>query len=146
MQDGAVAGLVCTLVLGLTCLAVGKPPVQVLNAASQWLWGREAGQLVGTTLSVTGVGLLTQWGAATFWAAIFRWVRRRLGSGRDLVAAMLVPLAAVVLDYGILPERLSLGWHLVLPLTGVLAGFVGLGLGLWLAARRPMGTIPTDPG
>ena len=52
--------------------------------------------------------------------------------------AMLGALALVI-DYGLLPRKLSPGWHLALSRSSVLMGFMSMSLGLGLggvAARR----------
>ncbi|WP_413875140.1 hypothetical protein [Albidovulum sp.] len=41
-------------------------------------------------------------------------------------------MLALVLDYGLRPEQLSPGWHLVLPGAAVFGGFLALGAGLAL--------------
>ncbi len=126
--------------------ARGRSVAAPANATSHWLQGPQAGAHDEWDAAHTGVGLATHVASAAFWAAPYVMWNERNSSptfGSDLRTALATAAVAAVLDYGILPRRLSPGWHLVLPPRHVAAGFVGLGLGLaagaWLA-RELFGT------
>jgi hypothetical protein len=68
-----------------------------------------------------------------FWGTIFeglRAARRRRTPATTLCDAGLVAGVAAVVDYGLVPRRISPGWELALSPRGVAAGFAGMALGL----------------
>lgn len=134
-----MAGLAGTIVSGVALMVLGQAfagsPLAAFNATSHWLFGTEAASIRGFSLRVTGTGMMTHVLACFFWGAILVALLLATGIRRTIavwLAALLVGLLALVIDYGMLPEQLSPGWHLVLPGTAVLAGFLALGAGLGL--------------
>ena len=134
-------GVLCLgAVLALLMRAQGLPVHAVLNATSQWLHGAAVPLTAGPDAARTGVGALTNVAACLFWAAVAAALHRRMpGDGRAAawVAGLGTALAAIILDYGILPRAFSPGWHLVLPPAGVAAGFAAMGAGFALGLRIP---------
>lgn len=138
---GAVAASL--LGLGLAALAVGLPFWMPLNATSHALHGPEAARFTGLDLSHTGLGLVIHVAACCFWAAVAVLMLRDSAHGSAVLAwfaGLSTALLAGVVDYALMPARLSPGWELVLPPAGIAAGLaslgIGLALGLWLANRR----------
>jgi len=130
---GAAAGLTSTAaVMALACLE-GRRPWQPLNGTSHWLWGEEAGAVTRLDARHTGIGLATNQGAAMFWGAIFGgWLaarppRSRIALFRD---ASLLTMIAGLVDYGLVPKRLTPGWELAVSRKSVAATFAAMGLGL----------------
>jgi hypothetical protein len=80
-----------------------------------------------------GTGFATHHGACVFWAALFETLRsgaadaRPAGIARD---AALVSVVTAIVDYGLVPKRLTPGWEEPLPVRSVAGGFARLGLGL----------------
>lgn len=157
---GAWAAVISILVLGAASLATRQPFWMPLNATSHGLYGPEAAHFTGFDLAHTVVGAVIHVAACFFWAGVavlmLRGVQRgnmALAAGAGLATAAL----AGVVDYALMPARLTPGWELVLPPAGVMAGLVALGVGLAIGLglahrndgtagkRRASGPPPTAP-
>lgn len=140
---GAAAGEVTGAVLAALSWRQSGSVWRVFNATSHWVWGPRAGDLRDADIAHTATGIGTHYAASMFWGAIFgAWVSRRRNptpAGIMGDAALVAGVAAVV-DYGLMPRRLSPGWELALPPRGVALGFcamaAGLALGGMLARPR----------
>jgi hypothetical protein len=139
---GSMGGLAANAGVAFAALEEGRSPWQPFNATSHWLRGKKAAQFQTADFAHTVPGIMTNQAAAMFWGAVLgtyfalRPPRSNAGIFRD--AAWLGTLALLV-DYGLLPRRLSPGWHLALSRKSVLIGFMSMSLGLGLggvAARR----------
>jgi hypothetical protein len=135
------AGLGGTVVSAIVLMGLGRvfagSALAAFNATSHWLFGPAAASTPGFSLGVTGTGVLTHVVACFFWGAVLVALLLFTGVRRTVpvwLCALLVGMLALVIDYGLLPEQLSPGWHLVLPGTAVFAGFLALGAGLALGA------------
>lgn len=131
--SGTIASAVSATVLGFLAKAEGATPVQPMNATSHWLHGEEAGQVKDIDAKHTPVGLATHQGACVFWATLFETLRSAdPQAGPSTVArdAATVAMIAAVVDYGLVPKRLTPGWEEPLPIRSVAGGFAGLALGL----------------
>lgn len=132
---GLGAGLAAQTMVVAAALADGKSPARPINATSHWLWGPEAGREPGVTLRHTAVGALTNQGAALFWGTIFGLHLARHphhAPARILSEAAMMGLVASVMDYGLLPRRLTPGWELAVSRTSVALGMAAMALGLGL--------------
>ena len=141
MSCGIGAGLGVHATLLLAARAEGKPLARPFNATSHWLHGQAAGRLNTADMRHTGLGLATNQAAAMFWGSLFGLylaARPRHGNGRIMRDAALMGLIASLVDYGLMPKRLTPGWELALRRTSV--GFamaaMALGLGLGGIAAR----------
>ncbi len=135
MITGAVASAVSAAVLGLLARTEGAGAVQPINATSHWLRGDEAGKITAIDAKHTATGLATHQGACLMWAALFETLRAaspHSGSARIIRDAAAISILAAIVDYGLMPKRLTPGWEEPLPIRSVAGGFVGLGLGLAL--------------
>jgi hypothetical protein len=138
---GAGAGLASQAMLLAAARAEGVPASRPINATSHWLWGERAGRQKGFDLRHTVVGALTNQSAAMFWGTVFGLYllkTRDAGPARIARDAALMGAIAAVIDYGLIPRRLTPGWELALSKTSVglamAATAAGLGLG-GMAAR-----------
>jgi hypothetical protein len=110
-------------------------PVQPINATSHWLHGDDAGKVKDIDVKHTGTGVATHHGACIFWATLFETLRAatpHAGPARIARDAVTVATIAAVVDYGLVPKRLTPGWEEPLPIRSVAGGFAGLALGLAL--------------
>ena len=133
--SGSVASAVSAAVLAALASAEGVTPVQPINATSHWLTGDEAGKVRNIDVRHTGIGLLTHHGACVFWASLFETLRAaapNAGPARVARDAVAVAALAALVDYGLVPKRLTPGWEGPLPIRSVAGGFAGLALGLAL--------------
>ena len=134
-----MAGLTGAIVSAIALMALGQflagSPLAALNATAHWLFGPDAISQSGFSFRVTGVGILTHILACLFWGAVFTALLLVMRVNETFLVwlyGLLVSMVALIIDYGLLPEQLSPGWHLVLPIKAVLAGFIALGVGLAL--------------
>lgn len=140
---GSFAGLITTAAVAQAGARETGSAAAPINATSHVLWGDDAGQTDAVDLKHTLPGLLINVGAGVFWALVHELVLERLPRrDRATAAASGAAVAglAYVVDYHLIPRRLSPGWELRLPRKSVALGFVALGLSLAVAglarARR----------
>jgi hypothetical protein len=134
--SGALAGAATTAAIALLGARETGSAAAPINATSHVLWGDEAGTRSGFDLKHTLPGLLVNGGAGVFWAVVYELLRAR--TRPDDRAAALAGGAAVagvayVVDYHLIPRRLTPGWELRLSPRSVALGFVALGASLALA-------------
>ena len=130
-----MASGVSAAVLALLARGEGASAIQPINASSHWLHGEDAGQVKHLDARHTGTGLATHQGACVFWATLFETLRSAspdAGAARIVRDAATVSMIAAVVDYGLMPKRLTPGWEGPLPIRSVAGGFAGLALGLAL--------------
>lgn len=126
---GAAVGAVAAIMT--LAKAEGKPVLAPVNASSHWLWGDKAGQQTQADLEHTGLGGATNIAAGLMWGGLLGAHLQRtrpgpVGMVRD--GAVLGAIAGL-LDYGLLPRRLSPGWELVLSGRSVVLAMAGMATG-----------------
>lgn len=133
LVSGTIASVVTAVGLAVLSRAEGKHPLAPFNASSHWLFGDNNIKLDGFNPQQTSIGLLTHHASAIFWALIYEFGAVSLvpKGYREATAAPTAVFAAL-LDYGLLPRRLTPGWELAVSKRSVSAGFLLLGLGLAL--------------
>jgi hypothetical protein len=125
---GTIASAVSAIVLGFLAKAEGASPLQPINASSHWLHGEEAGKVKELEAKHTPVGLATHQGASVSWATLFETMRLGkpdAGPGTIARDAIAVSMIAAIVDYGLVPKRLTPGWEEPLPIRSVAGGFAG---------------------
>ena len=134
---GTVAGITTMTALTLLARAEGRRPLQPINATSHWLHGEHAGAVDQADAPHTAVGFATNHAAAIFWAIPLElWLATQPPRPPLLVLrdAAAVSAVAAVVDYGLVPKRLTPGWENALPPRSVAAGFAAMALGLFAGA------------
>jgi hypothetical protein len=132
---GTIASVVTTGALAGLAVLEGRGVSQPTNSTSHWLYGEEAGRVEDVDTAHTLVGYTTHHLSAIFWALPFEaWLARRprrtpLALLRD--AGVMSAIAAVV-DYGLVPRRLTPGWESVLSKRSIVAAYAALAVGLAL--------------
>lgn len=114
-----------------------------LNATSHVLWGDKAAWQDRASLKYTLTGLAINHASSIFWATVYQ--KLFGGSGahsrlRPLLGAAAVSAGAYVLDYHLLPDRLTPGFEKRLSGKSLAMVFGVLALGL--AAREVFGRRP----
>ena len=143
LATGSVAGLITTAVLALRGRREAGSSVAPINATSHVFWGDEAGTINAVDAKHTVPGLLINSGAGVFWALVHALLLERLprrGPAAAAASGAAVAGLAYVVDYHLIPRRLTPGWELRLSRKSVALGFAALGLSLAIAgltrARR----------
>jgi hypothetical protein len=131
--SGTVASLLTVAALAVLARREHRAAVQPVNATSHWLHGETAGLVRDADIAHTGLGYATHHAPAVFWALPFEvWLAARPpGRARDVLrdASMVATIAAVV-DYALVPRRLTPGWEAVLSKRAIGVTYVVMALGL----------------
>ena len=105
-----------------------------LNAVSHILWGDIAARQNGTSAQYTALGTAINAAAMASWCvlhhAIFRPDRRRAGLAPALARGSATAAAAYVVDYYVVPRRLTPGFEKRLSGRSMFAVYAALALGL----------------
>jgi hypothetical protein len=143
IASGSFAGLATTAAVALCGARQAGSAAAPINATTHVLWGDEARTADTVDVKHTVPGLLINAGAGVFWALVHELVLGRWKNhDRATAAATGAAVAglAYVVDYHLIPRRLTPGWELRLPPRSVALGFVALGAALAVAgffrARR----------
>lgn len=110
-----------------------------LNAVSHIVWGDKAGEQNGTSARYTALGTAVNAAAMASWCvlhhAIFRPDRRRAGLVPALARGAATAAAAYVVDYHVVPRRLTPGFEKRLSGRSMFAVYAALALGLAVGER-----------
>lgn len=137
IATGSFAGLVTTAAVALCGVREVGSAIAPINATSHVLWGDEAGATNAVDAKHTLPGLLINGGAGIFWAFVHELLLRRMqrpDRAATVASGAAVAGLAYVVDYHVIPRRLTPGWELRLSRRSVALGFVALGLSLAVAA------------
>ncbi|MBS7700096.1 MAG: hypothetical protein KF792_11075 [Chelatococcus sp.] len=130
LVSGTAVGIATTAVLALLARIEGRDAVEPVNSTSHWYHGETAGSVRRLDTSHTLLGFVTHHSASVFWASIFQlWRRFRPGRPALIDAAGVSALAALV-DYGIVPKRLTPGWEKVVSPTSIILAYGVMALAL----------------
>lgn len=153
---GVHASVLSALTLGMLALVVGQPVWMPINATTHAIHGPEAADFPAIDLLHTGLGASIHVLACFFWSAIAVLIMRKAALRRTnpaWVAGLGTACVVGVVDYGLLPARLSPGWELILPWWAVTFSFVMLGVGITLGLnvaamvdRREMTDVEPSQG
>lgn len=141
LAGGLAAALLSGLVLAWRGRAETGSAAAPINAPSQWVHGRAALRHDETSWRHTAIGALVHGMSSMLWAGLFDLLReRRERRGRTSTAAALADAAAVttvaaVVDFKLVPDRLSPGFQHRLSRPAVVLTYAGFAAGLLLAHR-----------
>jgi hypothetical protein len=150
-EAGAVASLLSAAVLALASRREAGSPYACLNATSHWIWGDGAAGHQGPSLRYTAAGYLIHHAASCFWGVLYE---RSVGERADewpaagrIAAGMTAAAVASVVDFRVVPHRLSPGFELRLSRPAITAGYVHSGLASrWPGlSGLPAKSAPTNP-
>ncbi|OAP38607.1 hypothetical protein AU381_23105 [Sinorhizobium glycinis] len=133
VTTGTIASLFTTAALALLGGLEGRSIFQPTNATSHWLHGEDAGNVRVADAKHTLLGYCTHHLSAIFWALPFEaWLVA--GRSREPTAtlrkAALTAAVAYVVDYHLVPKRLTPGWERVLSKRSIGMTYAALALGL----------------
>jgi len=134
--SGSLASLLCTLVVSVFGRGRRNAPARGTNATSHWVWGDRAIRRSSASLRYTALGYAIHHASSVFWATGFeRWrLSREWPLARHPVAvATAVATVAWVVDYKVVPSRLTPGFEHHLTRRGLAGAYVAFGTGLVLA-------------
>ena len=149
IMAGTAAAALTLIVLCAFSAAEGLAWWMPLNATSHVIHGARAANIVTTDWVHTGSGTFFNIASCYFWAVIavlLFYVFRRILHLEAVAASWIAGLGAAVtagfVDYGLIPEKFTPGWELVLNWQAVMGSLLAMGVGLSLglhAAFRKSG-------
>jgi hypothetical protein len=142
LREGAVAGTVASLFSTAVLATLGSrqagSAVAPTNAVSHWLWGDESLQAQGPSLRHTLTGYVTHHLASIFWAALYSRVYGHRDEAKEAPNAIAGGIAtsatAYVVDYYMVPKRLTPGYEHRISTGGMAATYGALAAGFALGA------------
>lgn len=129
LLSGSAVTIATAGVLAALGYVEGRHPVRTTNATSHWFHGDDAARAHAFDLRHTATGFATHFAASTFWAAIFQMLQRLTPTRPVAVDALGVSALAAVVDYAIVPKRLTPGWEKV-----VTPMYIAITYGVMMAA------------
>lgn len=144
LLPGALAGVAVIAAVMLAGRKESGSAIAPINASSHVIWGDEAAAVERPTLRHTVPGLLINFGAAMWWAFVFQKLFGRIiergGNHRAIAAGTATAGLAYLVDYHLVPKRLTPGWEKRLSGRSLFVSLrtMGAGLGLGAIASRKM--------
>jgi hypothetical protein len=127
LLSGTVAAAAVTLAASLAGRRETGSYPAALNATSHFLWGERAGRKSDYSLKYTGTGFVANYGASVFWALLYEALAGRMP---PLARGAAVSALAYVIDYHVVPRRLTPGFEMRLPRAALAAAYAALAVGL----------------
>ena len=135
---GTVAGLLSTAVLAISGQRQAGSAVAPINAVSHWLWGDESLHAQEPSLRHTLTGYVTNHLAAIFWAMLYSGAYGHREEAKRLphaiAGAVATSAVAYVVDYHLVPKRLTPGYEHRISSGALLATYGALAAGLAIGA------------
>ncbi|MDN5836020.1 MAG: hypothetical protein L0H12_01555 [Nitrosospira sp.] len=141
-RNGLVSGTVASVVSTISLAIFGKAELDEsaapVNGPSQWVWGRHAPYENRFSFRYTVVGYAIHHAASVFWATWYEKLRPSpspTDSGTIAIApAVITTAAAYVVDFYVIPKRLTPGFEHRLSKRSLLMVYGTFALGLAAAA------------
>jgi hypothetical protein len=134
LVSGTLAAAAVTVVASLASRRATGSAASALNATSHFLWGDRAARRHAYSMKFTGVGFAANYGASVFWALLYEALGRgrRRSAGKALRDGAITSAVAYVVDYHVVPRRLTPGFELRVPGRALAAVYGALAVGLAL--------------
>jgi hypothetical protein len=142
LREGAVTGTIAGVLSAAVLAIIGQrqagSAVAPINAVSHWIWGEESLQAQEPSLRHTLTGYVTNHLAAIFWAVLYSRAYGHRDEAKQLPQAVAGGVAtsavAYVVDYHVVPKRLTPGWEHRISPGAMLATYGALAAGFALGA------------
>ena len=130
--SGTLAAAAVTLVASIASRRFTGSYASALNATSHFLWGDRAARRHAYSWKYTGIGFAANYSASVFWALFYELLGRgkRRSAKHALRDGALVSALAYVVDYHVVPKRLTPGFELRLPRRALAGVYGALAVGL----------------
>jgi len=133
LWSGSAASVATTAVLAscgaLECADAPAP----LNGPSQWIWGKHAAYQRGFSTRYTIAGYLIHHAMSIFWATLYEKFNRAApppSPGETLALATATSALACIVDYRLVPDRLTPGFQKRLSRTSLFFTYGAFALAL----------------
>lgn len=141
MRTASAAAATTTAATVLCGAIENRSPAAAVNAISHIFWGDEAAHQDGVSARYTGNGALLNAAAMIPWAALhhlmFRPHTRQSRPAAALARGAVTAGIAYVVDYHVVPSRLTPGFEKRLSNVSLLAIYAALAGGLAMSERTP---------
>ncbi|MCE7031494.1 hypothetical protein LY625_02450 [Lysobacter sp. GX 14042] len=141
MAGGSIASMLSIIVAGVLARRRTGSLASAPNATSHWIWGERAGRRHQVTLRHTALGYAIHHASSMWWACF-----HEAGLDRTRVPAWVLAPAmgavALVVDYTVVPRRLTPGFDRHLSRTALVSVYVAFSAGLLLGSRLTRGLRP----
>lgn len=127
LLSGTLAAAAVTLAASLAGRRETGSYPAALNATSHFLWGERAGRKSDYSLKYTATGFIANYAASVFWALFYEALAGRMP---PLARGAAVSALAYVIDYHVVPRRLTPGFEMRLPRAALAAAYAALAAGL----------------
>jgi hypothetical protein len=132
--SGSLASIFSTAVLAIAGRRQAGSAIAPINAVSHWRWGNEALHREKIDLPHTGLGYLTHHVSSIFWAGLYAGICRNAPASRStpgiIAGAVGATAVACVVDYQLVPKRLTPGFEHHLSTDAMVAVYAAIALGL----------------
>ena len=136
LASGSLASVLSTLVVSLFSRRRSHSAAAGTNAASQWIWYPRARHVARARLKYTVSGYVIHHASSLFWAIGYEALTpQRADLPGQVARAAGTAAMAYVVDYHVVPRRLSPGFEHRIGPAGVCAAYAAFALGLLLATR-----------
>ncbi|WP_244851277.1 hypothetical protein [Caballeronia sp. SL2Y3] len=134
LASGGAAGLASAAVAAALAAKSGHRPYAVMNAVTHCLWPDTAPREERLSARYTGTGAGIHLGSAVFWGVLFETLcGRRPSPAKVAASAATTSAVAYVVDYHVVPKRLTPGYEAHLSNQELALTYVALGAGFALA-------------
>ncbi|HEX7026292.1 MAG TPA: hypothetical protein VF268_03560 [Gammaproteobacteria bacterium] len=131
LVSGTLAAVATTAAVAVAGRRTAGSYAAPVNATSHALWGETAEHENKFTFKYTATGLALNHGASVFWALFYEeFAGPRPSRKRALLGGALVSAVAYVVDYHLVPPRLTPGFETRLPRKALGATYAALAAGL----------------
>lgn len=140
--SGSVAGALAAAMAGYRARAEGTTAYAPINAVAHCLWPDEAPRETRCSARYTLTGLAIHQGAAVFWGVVFELLaprRPRERPAATLAAATATAATAYLVDYRVVPKRLTPGFENHLSGRSLACVYAAIAGGFALAALMRRG-------
>ncbi|MGJ4728584.1 hypothetical protein [Luteimonas sp. SDU101] len=150
LRSGSLASVLSTLVVSMFSRSRSGTAAAGTNATSQWFWYPRARHTARPSPKYTLAGYAVHHASSLFWAIGYEALRpdRSPPAGRIIRAAGVAAVAYVV-DYHVVPRRLSPGFEHRIGPAGIGCAYAAFALGLYiatsLASRRRSKALTAPP-
>ncbi|MBP0588288.1 hypothetical protein J8I87_00835 [Paraburkholderia sp. LEh10] len=141
LQSGIAAGTLAAAFAAWRAASEGSTMLAPINAVTHCLWPRRAFSETGFSPRFTLTGFAIHQASAVFWAMLFEAVNARLARGArrtdpvaTATAATATAATAYIVDYHVVPERLTPGFDEHLSNRSLAGVYVALAVGFAGAA------------
>jgi len=133
--SGSMAAATSAAVVSREAVNNGSSAIAPINAVAHCIWPGEAMLDERPSFRLTGAGVFIHWGSGVFWGLAFEALLGRKASPARIVGTAAATAAlAYVVDYHVVPERVTPGFEAHVPQRSFLPIYAALGAGLALAA------------